>query len=178
MNQEVNRVLKPSGHFLSVSGAAPPSRLPHLRHSSLTWDVEHANMPGRAGVHVYVPLAAAAVPLLLLPRFCCSRHASRLTRSPAATTNIRYMLTKQVLSASEIAARALVAGDEADIGEEVELIDVEWEKLLAEPYYHKLAGIVKKEAQVGKCRLMTIRDEEAIMKVTAKIAAENDAKRA
>mmetsp|Transcript_77996 Transcript_77996/g.223966 ORF Transcript_77996/g.223966 Transcript_77996/m.223966 type:complete len:286 (-) Transcript_77996:139-996(-) len=54
LNQEVCRVLKPGRVFISVSCGAENIRIPHFSHRTLHWEIDHANVPGRNGLHVYM----------------------------------------------------------------------------------------------------------------------------
>lgn len=51
--QEVHRVLKPHANFISVSGGPERTRIPHLSHHSLHWEVDHATVPRRPLIHIY-----------------------------------------------------------------------------------------------------------------------------
>lgn len=48
------RVLKPGRVFISVSCGAENIRVPHFSHRTLHWEIDHANVPGRNGLHVYM----------------------------------------------------------------------------------------------------------------------------
>ena len=54
MAQEVVRILKPTGNFVSFSYGPPAARLPYLAKATEKWTIEHTHVVGAASYYAYI----------------------------------------------------------------------------------------------------------------------------
>ena len=148
---------QPHKKFVSVSLGSPQMRMPHFGNIHLSWDVDHAPLLGKQGIHLYVcTKRGPGHPLYELAKKEEARalRASRASRDDGEGDDG---------DDEELEGKKKTQTKDLDIGDEIEEVDEEWEKRKNQPSQ----WMTKDKWTIGKVRIMAVRDADMLLQALA-----------